>query len=78
MKPERVELLPKDMKLQGRDGLTGWIRTTWLPYTQRLPIDLRDLFVMEMADRYLESYPLDEAGVAHLKMVRLEVQANKI
>ena len=32
-KPERVELFPKDMKLQGKEGLAGWIRTTWLPFT---------------------------------------------
>ena len=71
LKPERVELLSKDMKLQGREGLTGWIRTTWQPYTQRLPIDLRDLFVMEIADRYLESHPLDEAGAVAILLAIL-------
>ncbi|HEX9116917.1 MAG TPA: methyltransferase domain-containing protein, partial [Anaerolineae bacterium] len=41
LSPIRLELLAKDMRHAGREGLAGWIRTTWLPYTQRLPEDLR-------------------------------------
>jgi trans-aconitate methyltransferase len=77
LKPGRVELLPKEMKLQGKEGLLGWIRTCWMPYTQKLPANLRKPFMKELADRYLEKHPLDENGIAHLKMARLEVQANK-
>ena len=40
LKPERVELLQKDMQLSGRAGLAGWIRTTWLPYTSGFPMNL--------------------------------------
>jgi hypothetical protein len=29
-------LVEKDMIHDGREALAGWIRTTWLPYTQRL------------------------------------------
>ena len=76
-KPERVELLPKVAKLQGREGLAGWIKTTWLPFTERVPIHLRDSFINEIANRYIAAYPLDENGLAHVKMVRLEVQATK-
>ncbi len=76
-KAERVELLPKDMKLQGKEGLEGWIRTTWLPFTERVPLSLRDSFIKEIAERYIAAYPLDENGVAHVKVVRLEVQATK-
>ncbi len=39
--PLRVELFPKDMQFGGRKGLAGWVRTTWLPFTDRLPIDIR-------------------------------------
>jgi hypothetical protein len=31
----------------------------------------------EIAGRYLERYPLDERGAAHVKMQRLEVEAYK-
>ena len=77
LKAERVELIPKDMKLQGKEGLAGWIRTTWLPFTERVPANLRDSFIDEIADRYIAAYPLDKDGAAHINMVRLEVQANK-
>ncbi len=77
-KPQRVELLPKDMKLQGKEGLAGWIRSTWLPFTERVPASLRDSFISEIADRYIAAFPLDESGATHVKMVRLEVQATKI
>ena len=73
--PLRVELVSKDMVHQGQTGLEGIIRTTWLPYTERVPVHLRDRFVKEIAARYLERYPPDEKGQAHVKMMRLEVEA---
>jgi trans-aconitate methyltransferase len=77
LEPERVELVPKNMQLQGREGLAGWIRTTWLPYTERLPTELREQFIEQIVTTYLNQHPLDGAGVAHVRMVRLEVEANK-
>ncbi len=76
-KPQRVDLLSKDMKLEGIGGLIGWIRTTWLPFTERLPAEFRDCFIGEIADRYVKAYPMDEDGTIHVKMCRLEVQAVK-
>ena len=73
--PLRVELVPKDMVHEGRDGLAAWIRTTWLPFTQRIPEDLRDAFIFEIVDGYLDSHPPDGAGLAHVDAVRLEVEA---
>ena len=32
LNPVRIELIPKVMSYDKRDGLTGWVRTTWLPY----------------------------------------------
>ena len=55
----------------------GWIRTTWLPYTGRVPEELRDEFIDRIAARYLERVPLDGDGKAHVDMVRLEVEARK-
>ena len=77
MKPIRVQLLHRDMTQQGAVGLASWIRTTWLPYTQRLPEEQRDEFVNAVVETYLRSYPLDEQGTAHVAMVRLEVEAVK-
>ncbi len=77
LKTERVELIHKDMRLQGKEGLAGWIRTTWLPITERVPASLRDKFIDEIAERYIAAYPLDAEGTAHIKMMRLEVQATK-
>jgi trans-aconitate 2-methyltransferase len=77
LKPERAGLLQKDMRLLGKAGLAGWIRTTWLPYTERLPNEFREAFIEKIVNTYLESHPLDAAGVAHVCMVRLEVEASK-
>ncbi len=76
LKARRVDLVPKDMVQAGKKGLEGIVRNTWLPYTERLPEKLRPEFVGEIADRYIERYPLVE-GLAHVKMVRLEVEAEK-
>jgi trans-aconitate 2-methyltransferase len=77
LKPERAELLRKDMQLQGKEGIAGWVRTTWLPYTERLPAALRNEFIGEIVNRYVEKHPLDEAGMVHVGMMRLEVEATK-
>lgn len=73
----RLELLPKDMIHAGPEGLAGWIRTTWLPYTERVPQELRPAFVHEVVDRYVSLHPPDANGNIHLQMVRLEVEATK-
>ncbi len=73
----RIELLPRDMKQKGRDGLLGWVRTTWMPYTERLPETLREQFLAEVADHYLAVHPLTPQGEAVVRMVRLEVEADK-
>jgi trans-aconitate 2-methyltransferase len=77
LKPERAELLKKDMKLPGKAGLAGWIRTTWLPYRERLPYEFGVAFIAKIIDTYLEEHPLDAACNAHVAMVRLEIEASK-
>jgi trans-aconitate 2-methyltransferase len=71
----RVQLIPKDMVHQAPDGLKGWLRSTWFPYTDRLPPHLRESFLSEIVSRYLERRPVDSAGRKHVEMVRLEVEA---
>lgn len=73
----RVDLIPKDMVHTGKEGLCAWIRTTWMPYTQRVPENLRDTFINELADRYIAHRPPDSDENIHLDMVRLEVEAEK-
>jgi trans-aconitate 2-methyltransferase len=72
----RIELVPKDMQHRGVDGLLGWLRTTWFPYTHRLPVELRDSFLSEVVEAYLAVHPIDLHGNSHVKMVRLEVEAS--
>lgn len=77
LRPIRVELVPKDMVHTGRDGLAGWLRTTWMPYLERVPNEMRPELVGVVLDAYLARHPLDEDGNAHVRMVRLEVEAVK-
>ena len=77
LRPRRIELLPRDMAQQGADGLANWIRTTWMPYTERLPAPRREDFVREAVDRYTKSHPADSQGRIIVRMVRLEVDAVK-
>jgi len=72
-KAKRIELIPKDMIHKGKEGLMGWIRTTWLPFTQRIPEEFREDFIGEIADRYIQSCPMDNEGFIHIQMVRLGV-----
>lgn len=75
--PIRIELIPKDMQHQGREGLAGWVRTTWLPYTGCVPEEHREQFINEVLDEYLAAHPIDAQGIAHVHMVRLEVEGKR-
>ena len=74
---KRVELLPKDMAHAGADAFAAWIRTTWLPYTERVPGSLREEFIDEIAAAHARVRPPDVDGSIHFTMVRLEVEATK-
>ncbi len=73
-----VGLSPKDAVYVGCDGFAAWLRTTWLPYTQRVPEDLREEFIVAVTDRYVARHPADAEGRIHVRMVRLEIDAVKI
>ncbi|MCI5193705.1 MAG: methyltransferase domain-containing protein [Candidatus Electrothrix sp. AU1_5] len=75
LQPLRVELLPKKMSYTGQVGLESWLRTTWFPYTERLSVEQRDVFITELSDRYIVKYPVDSKGEVHVDMIRLEVEA---
>lgn len=76
LKPMHIELVHRDM-VHTAEKFKSWIRTTWLPYTHRVPEDLRDRFIEDFADVYLEQCPLDSEGLVHVDMVRLCVEAVK-
>jgi trans-aconitate methyltransferase len=75
--PLRLELIPKVMVQPNAEALKGWIRTTWLPYTQRLPEDKQEIFIQEIAERYVGKMPPNVQGEIQVNMVRLEIEAIK-
>jgi len=77
LEPISVKLIPKDMVQNGKEGLAGWIRTTWLPYTHSIPEELREEFIFDVVEEYIKKFPVDENGKIHVSMVRLEVEALK-
>jgi len=77
-KTRSIKLAPKDATYTGRDGLAAWLRTTWLPYTQRVPEDLREEFIDAVVERYVAKHPVDAKGLVHVRMVRLEIDATRM
>ena len=77
LEAERLELIARDMVHGDTAGLRGWVRTTWLPYTHRVPKARRADFIKDAVALYLDAYPPDSDGCTHVQMVRLEVQARK-
>ena len=71
----RVELIPKTAVYRDSGELEGWIRTTWLPYTSRVPEERRQAFIADLAAHYQERHPPDSAGAITVGLVRLEVEA---
>jgi len=51
---ERLELVPH-MTHPGKEGLAGWIRTTWMPFTQYVSESKRDNFITHFVETYLKS-----------------------
>jgi trans-aconitate methyltransferase len=77
-KANNIELAEKDAAYPGTDGFAAWLRTTWIPYAQRVPENLREEFIAAVTDRYVAKYPPDANNNVHVKMVRLEIDAVKI
>jgi trans-aconitate methyltransferase len=76
-KSHGVKLSPKGAVYHGREGFAAWLRTTWLPYVQRVPENLREEFIGAVTDRYLAKHPPDADGRVHVRMMRLEIDAVK-
>jgi trans-aconitate methyltransferase len=52
-------MIAEDRWRQYFEGFAGWIRTTWMPYTQRVPEHLREPFIREAAARYAARHPME-------------------
>lgn len=74
--PERIELVPRTMR-HTVDGFTAWVRTTKLPYTQRVPVRLREHFIRALVTEYVERHPPGADGRVSVTMNRLDVVATR-
>jgi trans-aconitate 2-methyltransferase len=73
-----LKLAPKDATYDGAEGFATWLRTTWIPYVQRVPENLREEFIAAVTARYVAKHPPDKSGKVHVRMVRLEIDAVKV
>lgn len=76
LRERRLQLLPYEGFFT-EEGLKGWIRSTWLPFLERLPAPLHESFISEAVKGYLERHPLGDDGQVRLLFRRLEVEAEK-
>jgi trans-aconitate 2-methyltransferase len=72
----KVEMKIEEMILPGRSGLEGFIRTTWLPITERVTEEIRPQLIREISERYLENHPLQD-NLARVNMSVILVEARK-
>jgi trans-aconitate methyltransferase len=72
-----LKLAPKDATYAGAEGFATWLRTTWIPYVQRVPETVREEFIAAVTARYVVKHPPDTAGKVNVRMVRLEIDAVK-
>jgi trans-aconitate methyltransferase len=73
-----LKLAPKDVTYDGAEAFATWLRTTWIPYVQRVPENLREEFIAAVTDRYVAKHPPDSENKVHVRMMRLEIDAVKI
>lgn len=76
--PETIQLVAKNAMHETVEAFAGWFRTTWMPYTQRVPEPQRGAFIDAVVRRYLEMHPADPGGAVRVRMVRLELDAVRV
>jgi trans-aconitate methyltransferase len=77
-KIQKLKLASKSATYEGAEGFATWLRTTWIPYVQRVPENWREEFIVAVTQRYGAKHPPDADGKVHVKMVRLEIDAIKV
>jgi trans-aconitate methyltransferase len=73
-----LRLMPKAAVHEDESAFESWLRTTWMPYTHRVPESSRAAFIQAVVQRYLEAHPPDATGAVHVRMVRLELDAVRV
>jgi trans-aconitate methyltransferase len=76
--PRVIRLAPRQARFGSEADFVAWLRTTWLPYTQRVPANDREAFLAEVAACYRTRHPPDAHGALFVDMVRLELEAVRI
>ena len=74
---ERLGVVERDVAHAGREAFEGWLRTTGMPYAERIEAEKRPAFLSEVIDRYVERSPMDAEGAIHVPMVNLVVKARR-
>jgi trans-aconitate methyltransferase len=77
LEPIRVELVPRVMTQNGREGLIGHFRSTWLSVMSRIPPDQAEEFLNRIADEFLKENPPDASGKLKVEVMGLDVEAVK-
>jgi trans-aconitate 2-methyltransferase len=77
-KIQKIKLAPKDATYESAEGFATWLRTTWIPYVQRVPENVCEEFIAAVTERYVAKHPADADGKVHVRMVRLEIDAVKV
>jgi len=72
-----LRLIPKVLCYENRDGLLGWVRTAWHPYTARVTEARRPELLEAVLDDYLKHHPVDAEGTIRVRMVRLQAKLVK-
>lgn len=78
LEPRHIGLAPRRARFTDEAAFLAWLRTTWLPYTQRVPENQRGAFLAAVAERFLSEQPPDATGAVHVDMVRLELDAVRV
>lgn len=73
-----LKLAPKNAGYPGAKDFGTWLRTTWLPFVQRVPENLREEFIEAVTRRYVANHPPAADSQVQVRMVRLEINAVKL
>lgn len=76
LRVDRLETVLKHEKFPTRTIFQGFVRQ-WFPYLRALPTHLKDPFLNELIDNYLQLLPPDEQGQVSFIVGRLELEASK-
>lgn len=74
--PVRLDTVIKHERFPSRVVFQGFLKQ-WFPYLRPLPADLKDAFLTQLVDTYLQILPVDEKGQVSFIVTRLEVEATK-